>query len=124
MQSLHNDAAGFSLIEVLISLFLFSLLLISFNAMMLQMMKEVKSLYYYHFAIQQQLQFGEQLTVVKNNSARLKEWNQQNKSVLPHGFVQVKHSQNKTHIVLQWFKGNNACNKEFNKACLIMRVFL
>lgn len=75
--------SGTSLIEVLISLFLISLLLLGLDAVQLFSLRQSKINYYYAIALQQIQNLHEELTVT--NRPDLDFWNLQNQQVLPQG---------------------------------------
>lgn len=82
-----NQYLGFSLIEILISLFIISMMLLGFDAVQLTSLREMKSAYYFSVATQQLTVMAEQLHAYQegNLDKPLRSWNKQNKDVLPQG---------------------------------------
>lgn len=79
---------GFSLIEVLISILIFSLIILSFDSMGLFALKENNEAYYFSVAQHQLFSMTERLRTIQSDSDlkhHLKIWNEQNNQVLPYG---------------------------------------
>jgi hypothetical protein len=76
-----------NLIEVLMSVFILSCMLIGIDAMQISALREAKSAYYFDVAIQQMQVITERLNVIRNGRIEqtLIAWNQQNGQVLPNG---------------------------------------
>jgi Tfp pilus assembly protein PilV len=79
--------AGFSLIEVLVSFFLLSLMLLGLDAMQITALRQAKTACYFSVATQQLNVMAERLDVLKDSdpTEQLTRWNQQNQTVLPQG---------------------------------------
>jgi type II secretory pathway component PulJ len=78
---------GISFIEILVSLSLLAIMLLSLDAMQLYSLRETKSAYYVGIAEQQINNMAERLSVLKNHISQneIKKWNDQNKKSLPDG---------------------------------------
>src|SRR5690242_4208553 len=87
-----SKVSGFTFIEVIVSLLLLSLILLGFNAMQLQALRETQSAYDYSVAALQLNAMTERLRAL-DKWAGLQEqiniWNLQNKQVLPQGKGEV-----------------------------------
>lgn len=95
-----------SLIEVLISIFILSCILLGVNAMQVLALREAKSAYYFDVAMQQIHVITERLNVIKNSNIdqALVVWNQQNAQVLPNGKGVVRGEYPLFDIVIFWGK--------------------
>ncbi len=81
-------STGFSLIEVLISLFLLSCLLLGLEATEIFSLRVNRSAYFFSVAENQLNSMAERLRVLDSNQDLAKQitiWNQQNQEVLPQG---------------------------------------
>ena len=106
---------GFTLLEVLISLFILSILLLGLDAMQLAALREAESAYYLSVATQQLNNMLERLQITKNDSLsdQQQQWNQQNQMVLPNGRGVI--SGEYPHIKLAIYWGDEsagACEKD------------
>ncbi len=83
---------GASLIEILVSLFLLSIMLFGLDALGLVVLHETKNAYYLAVAEQQMFNMIEQIHAAKNIdiSSALIQWNKQNKQLLPQGIGEIK----------------------------------
>lgn len=101
--------AGFSLIEVLISLVLISLVLLGFDVMQLYSLEKNRDAYYLSAAQNQLASFANQLRNL-NSSTDLKKqislWNRQNKEILPLGKGSVTGAYPEYTETLQWGEKN------------------
>lgn len=78
--------AGMTLIEVLVSVFLLSLLLIEWNVVQVASLREVKAAYYYTAAAQQLDVLAERLAAQRVMSVgEWENWTAQNTLLLPQG---------------------------------------
>ena len=79
--------SGVSLIEILISLFIISIMLFGLDAMQLTALREVKAAYYVTVATEQITSMRERLIVARNKNItpQIVIWNKQNNEILPHG---------------------------------------
>jgi hypothetical protein len=83
---------GFSLLEVLISLFILSFALLGFEAMELHAFHETHSAFLFNIAMHQMANMSERLRVSDSEEALddlIEEWNQQNQMLLPKGYGRV-----------------------------------
>lgn len=78
---------GATFLEVIISLLLFSFMLLGLDAAQLASIRAAKSIYYANIAQLQLNNFTERLSVFKKQdlSTQLAIWNEQNKQLLPQG---------------------------------------
>lgn len=115
---------GMHLVDVLISLFLLSLILIGIDAMLIQTSKETKSLYYLQVGMQQLLQMHEQLLLHESDSERVNQWNQQNQLLLPNAHGEIKQQNRITELQLVWQSGMKQQCKSNNvdMQCLAIEV--
>src|SRR5690349_7549568 len=97
-----KKSLGFSLVEVLISLFIFSLILLGFDAMELIALRESRSAYYFSMAAMQVQSMAEKLHAVGEVSDWIESWNQQNQEMLPHGKGEVIGAYPIYEIILHW----------------------
>lgn len=84
-----NVNLGFTLIEILISLFLLSLILFGFNSFELYSLREARNSYYYSVAENQLNNMVERLQHPTHLNQKIEIWNKQNRQLLPHGHGQV-----------------------------------
>ena len=120
---------GFTFIEIMISLLLVSFLLLALDASEFAALREAKNAYHQRVAMQQFNVILERLRALKgkNITDAVKDWNQQNKKVLPAGRGWVE-AQNEGFI-LSIFWGNTAlqtCNQNQigQTGCLRLSVYL
>ncbi|OGT37500.1 MAG: hypothetical protein A3F11_02465 [Gammaproteobacteria bacterium RIFCSPHIGHO2_12_FULL_37_14] len=116
-------SSGFSLIEILISFFILSLVLLGLDAVTITALREAKTAYFFSVATQQLNNLVERLTLIKNDKVTdvLANWNVENQQALPHGRGTII-----THYPiyqLNIFWGDNKsmiCNKNTigNSGCL------
>lgn len=106
--------AGFSLLEVLISLLLLSLILLSFEATEIFSLQELEAVSYFNTAVNQLNAMRERLHAL-NENAGLEEqiaiWNQQNQETLPQGVGEVKGTFPTYTVTLYWGKTRHTCQK-------------
>ncbi|MBA2653850.1 MAG: prepilin-type N-terminal cleavage/methylation domain-containing protein [Gammaproteobacteria bacterium] len=103
---------GFSLIEVLIVLFLFSCLIINYAQHKFRIKISLQQSYYKHLALQQILSLQERLKVNEDVSHRLheiNEWQQENGHILPQGRGAVHWQFGKPAIATCWKYGSYQC---------------
>lgn len=106
--------SGVSLIEILISLFIISIMLFGLDAMQLIALREVKAAYYVTVATEQITSMRERLIVARNKNItrQIVIWNKQNNEILPHGRGAVTGEYPYYEISIYW--GNylkQACSK-------------
>ncbi len=98
---------GFTLIEVVISLLLFSLVLLGFNAMQWQAVRETQSAYHFTVAASQLHAMTERLRALDKWSGleqQIQKWNLQNQQVLPQGKGEVSGHYPAYTIKITWGK--------------------
>lgn len=77
---------GFSLIEVLISLLILSLILLGFDAMEIDALRENRNAYYFSVAENQLNSIAQRIQAHPQDiTKQLMIWNQQNQQILPQG---------------------------------------
>jgi prepilin-type N-terminal cleavage/methylation domain-containing protein len=99
-----TPATGFTLIEVLLSLFILSLCLLGLDAMQLSALHAAKNAYDFSVAAAQISNMHERMLALNNQSftQELEKWNQQNHSVLLKGQGWIKGHYPHYHIILSW----------------------
>lgn len=105
MTQAHSQ--GFTLLEILISLFLLSFILLSFNAIQLYSLQKTYSLYDFHVATEQLNSIIEQLHPHHNTgltSEQMDHWNSQNSQLLPNGNGEVVGHYPSYTITVYWGK--------------------
>lgn len=104
--------SGFTLIEVLISLLLLSLILLGFDAIGVQTLRELRSGYYFVQAINQIHSMQERLRALGTHEGlneQMKNWNKENSEVLPQGVGQVFGNYPAYSITIYWGKSQTEC---------------
>ncbi len=122
-----DDELGVSLIELVVSLFILSILLLGLDAVQITSLHEAKKVYFFSVAAQQLSQMAERLMACKGNNmdAQLTIWNRQNARVLPQGRGIVSGSHPDYVITIFWGKaGELKChqNKIGPEGCLKLAV--
>lgn len=104
---------GFTLLEILISLFLLSVMLLGLDAIQITSLNETIASYYYTQAQNQLEEITEYLTSIKeaDNSDVIAQWNKQNHEVLPQGHGEVQGSYPHYLISIFWGGQLQACPK-------------
>lgn len=97
----HTTLCGVTLIEVLISLFVLSLLLLSLDAVQLLSFKNAQAVYYFNMAIQR----ADLLLAHPDRESYLSEWQIENKIYLP----QVESVLLSDKVIIKWGGMNNEC---------------
>lgn len=98
---------GFTLIEVLISLFILSLILLGFNGMLLLATQQTHAAYHFSIASQQMITMIERLHALGNAEGledQIITWNAQNRQLLPHGIGTITGSYPSYTVTLHWGK--------------------
>lgn len=108
---------GVSLIEVMISLFILSLLLLGMDAMQMAALQKARALYYFSVATQQLHVMAEYLSVVQTEDfqAQLLHWNEQNRRVLPRGEGNIQGYYPDYQLIIAW--GGQSSNE-----CLQLKI--
>ena len=107
-------ANGFTLLEVLVSLFILALLLLGLDAVQMKALHSVKSAYYFSVATEQLNSMLERLqtTHYQNNIDSLQLlWNEQNKRVLPQGRGTISLAPPNVVLTIYWGKIAN-CDRD------------
>jgi prepilin-type N-terminal cleavage/methylation domain-containing protein len=99
--------AGFTLLEILVSLFILALLLLGLDAIQIRALASAKSTYYFSVATEQIRSISERLQATEGGQrdALQAAWNEQNKLVLPQGYGVI--SGNPPTFILTIFWGKN-----------------
>lgn len=118
---------GFTLIEVLISLFILSLLLLGVDTMQLAALRETKNSYAFNVATQQLNVMQEQLRINKGNNMDqiMQEWNQENKLVLPSGRGMITGEYPIFDLTIFWGEdsaSNCSKNKIGSSGCIHVKI--
>lgn len=107
---------GLTLLEVLISLFIFSLLLFGLDAMQVHTLRHAKASFYASVAMQQIENMIEHLKVAKGAPLEEleKKWNEQNQRILPNGRGVLMGIYPHLKIAIFWGKeeGDLECNED------------
>lgn len=109
---LMRQQTGISLIEILISIFILSLMLFGWDAMQITALREAKAAYYFSVASQQVRNMVEYLNAhpdVDYNEQLLR-WNKQNAAGLPQGRGIIKRRDHAFELAIFWGKSEE-CNK-------------
>lgn len=101
-----NQCKGASLIEVLISFFIFSLLLLGLDAMQITALRQAKANYYFNVATQQLQAMTEYLSIIKEDNwqSQFQLWNKQNKELLPQGRGTIQGQYPSYSLAIFWGK--------------------
>ena len=117
-----DSQRGFSLTEVLVSLLLLSFALLGFEAMEVDSLKNIRSTYYAHAAVEQLHHMAEQLRSMHNDAEMEQieeEWNLQNEQVLPEGKGEVSGLFPSYTITLFWGGKKECTDNQLGKVgCL------
>lgn len=118
-----NQCKGVSLIEILISFFIFSLLLLGLDAMQVTALRQAKANYYFTVATQQAQSMAEYLRVIKEDNwqPQFNLWNKQNKEVLPQGRGMIQGHYPSYTLTIFWGKETSlTCenNKTGQSGCI------
>lgn len=96
---------GFSLIEVLMSLLIFSLLILFLDSMGLFALRENHEAYYFSMATHQLNSMAERLRTIRSDADLLHHliiWNEQNNRILPEGKGHVIHNIQSYTVTIFW----------------------
>lgn len=119
--------AGFSLIEVLVSLLLVSFILLGFEAAEVYSLRVIRAANYFNLANNQLANMVERLRVLGDSSSLLQEtaaWNIQNNNLLPHGFGEITGHYPVYNITLYWGDIKPSCqqNSLGNSGCITQTI--
>jgi type IV pilus assembly protein PilV len=105
---------GFTLLEVLVSLFILSLLLLGLDAAQTKALQSAKSVYYFNVATEQLRSIMERLQAINTpndiNALQLL-WDEQNARVLPQGRGEIDNSPPLIVITIHWGNNHN-CDRD------------
>jgi len=107
--------SGLSLIEVLVSLFLLSLVLLGLDAMVISSARLQLKVYYASLAEQQLQNMTQRLRLDANVSDQVLRWNQENQLLLPQGRGWVEGIDPAYSIKLCW--GEEGLEREGHAGC-------
>lgn len=121
--------AGFSFMEVLVSLLLFSFIILGLDAAQMTSFQKTKISYYLSVAMQQLNNMIERLSVLRDENSQevVQQWNKQNAIVLPQGKGEIHGHY--PHYILSLYWGNTI-NRECKKikigrsGCLQLSILL
>jgi hypothetical protein len=121
--------AGFSLMEVLISLLLLSFILLGFDATEVVALRTIRAAYYFDIANHQLNNMVERLYLINNDSDVLQQvaiWNAENKIVLPQGMGEVTGHFPVLTVTIYWGEMIHPCqeNQFGNSGCLTENITL
>ena len=106
---------GFTLLEILISLFIFSLALLGLDAMQLTTLRQAKTTYYLSVTSVQLNAMAERLAATKGQQLleSQQHWNEHNKEVLPNGRGTIRGEYPHVNLSLFWGAAReDACVKD------------
>jgi hypothetical protein len=121
--------AGFSLIEVLISLLLLSFILLGFDATEIYSARMIRATYYFNVASHQLNNITERLHMLENDmdiDENVAAWNAENQIVLPQGIGEVAGYYPNYIITIYWGKKTSSCeqNQQGNSGCIKSHIIL
>lgn len=104
---------GYTLLEVLVSLFLLSLLMLGLNSIQAVSLRNAHSASYSAIAAMQLQSMAERLKLLNDNeiTEQVTYWNNQNKSMLPQGRGTVSGHFPSYHVVIYWGQTTQQCNE-------------
>ncbi len=106
------NSQGFTLLEVLISLFLLTFILLGFDEMEIYSLRQTRATYYFHLATQQLNSMIERLQTVGMYSSvteQIEIWNMQNQQLLPEGQGEVIGSYPNYTLIIFWGNALHSC---------------
>lgn len=118
---MRKKSFGFSLLEALISIIIFSMALLGLNAMDIFTMREQLNSYYTSLAIQQIQNIEERLSTLGKQAGlndQVKLWNLQNEVLLPSGKGEVLGQYPRYFISLFWGDSNCKDRQEEKVGCI------
>jgi prepilin-type N-terminal cleavage/methylation domain-containing protein len=118
---------GFTLLEIVISLFLLSLVLLGLDAVQLSVQRQSRGLGYFQQASYQAQNMANYLQAHHGvNEGYVDAWRQQLTDVLPHADASVQGSFPTYQIIIQWGVAESACtqNKSGISGCVIRNISL
>lgn len=101
---------GISLIEVMISLFIFSILMFGMESVTFKSLQQAKSTYYFNVATQQINNMIERLRVIKAGNWEIAQenWNKENQNILPQGRGMIEGQYPNYVISIFWGQMNSS----------------
>jgi prepilin-type N-terminal cleavage/methylation domain-containing protein len=118
---MHKKINGFSLLEVLISILVFSIALLGLNAMDVLFLSEQRKVYHLSLAIQQIQNIEERLLALRDQAGldeQVQGWNLQNQMLLPSSKGEVLVQYPHYYISLKWGNSNCKDNDEVTSGCI------
>ena len=116
---------GFTLIEVLISLFLLSFMLLGLNTLFLSGMRQTYADYYFSIASHQLIGMIERLHALRDAEGieeQINHWNAQNKQLLPQGVGVVSGIFPSYTVTIYWGKKPFNCDSVHFDNCLMENI--
>ena len=103
---------GFSFIEILMSLFFISIMLLGLDAMQLAALRQVKAAYFFSLANQQVLNMAEKFLMLQGRNAEevILQWKQQTQKLLPQGEGEIISNASQKIITVSWGGYKNPCH--------------
>ena len=124
----RHDYAGFSLIELLVSLLLLSIGLLSLLAIQIKVLRDIQASFLYSLASQQLQNLANQTLFLHQDdllSQVLTTWRQENKQVLPNGKSGLLHPNKHAQAFIQWHThelGSHARKRESAQRVLLLTI--
>ena len=101
----NHAQTGISLIDVLICLFLMTLILFGFNGIEITMLKYAKNAYFYAIAIAQINNMQERIEAT-HGQYDIAMWNKLNRELLPNGSGEIKNHAGNYEVKISWRNTN------------------
>ncbi len=120
---------GFTLLEVLISLLLFSLILLGFEDMQIVALKNARAANYFYLATEQMHNITERLKLLSNQHGlhqQIIQWNNENQQVLPAGRGLSVGQYPHYTLTLYWGNFNKKCDTIYlgQAGCIANNLYL
>lgn len=113
-EGLMQNHSGTTFLEILISLFILSSILLGLDALQLTAWQKTKAEYYLSIASEQLISMSERIYASSENEidTQFHRWNQQNQFLLPHGTGSISGTYPTYTITINWGVINeHDCNK-------------
>lgn len=106
-----KKSQGFTLLEVLTSLFLLSILILSVTALQASVLRESRGAYYFHYAMISAENMCEYIASNSSHHAQYEKiWREQLHDVLPNASGKVAGSHHEYRVAINWGDGRS-CDK-------------
>jgi prepilin-type N-terminal cleavage/methylation domain-containing protein len=122
-----NHFAGFSLIEVLVSLLILSFILLGFDALEVYSLRQVRTAYVFSCANNQLNNMIERLRNINGDESikdQIEQWNKENKIILPQGWGEVKGHFPDYDMSIYWGDSTSHCqqNQIGSSGCITRHI--